>query len=229
MTRSAKNLVVRCSNGTGEREPLNTFRPKVFCIGFQKTGTTSMSKALSVLGYRVKSVFGDDLPLEILSEQYVRDGLKIAAQYDAVEDMPWPLLFRELDRTFPGSKFILTVRNTNSWFNSITSHFGATPDPMQQLTYGVDAPCPVGHETRYREAYEEHNRQVLSYFVDRPSDLLVMDLEAGHGWRELGQFLGRTDTPKGPFIRANSKEERESLAYRFKRKIHRLKQTASFR
>ncbi|NVE95725.1 hypothetical protein HUO12_12530 [Altererythrobacter sp. JGD-16] len=203
---------------------MNAHQSKVFCIGFQKTGTTSMNKALSLLGYRVKSVFGRDLTLESLSEQYVRHGLEIAAGYDAVEDMPWPLLFRELDSRFPGSKFILTVRDTNSWFNSIADHFGTAPDVMQQLTYGADAPYPVGHETRYRGVYEAHNEIVREYFADRPSDLLQMDLATGHGWAELGSFLNRTDTPEGPFIRANSKEERESLSYRLKRKVQRMKQ-----
>ena len=50
--------------------------PKVFCIGFQKTGTTSLESALKILGYRVKSVFGRELPIEILRQDYVRMGLQ---------------------------------------------------------------------------------------------------------------------------------------------------------
>jgi hypothetical protein len=89
--------------------------PKVFCIGFQKTGKTSLESALKVLGYRVTSVFGRDLPIETLRRDYVRIGLQIARDYDAVQDMPWPQMYRELDATFPGSKFILTWREPDRW------------------------------------------------------------------------------------------------------------------
>lgn len=208
-----------------EKEPLTNYRSKVFCIGFQKTGTTSMSKALNMLGYKVRSVFAHELPLAELSESYVALGLDIARKYDAVEDMPWPLMFRELDREFPGSKFILTYRETNKWFASIRDHFGRGPAVLQQLTYGEDAPYPVGNEERYREVYEAHNRQVCAYFAERPSDLLVMNLEEGHGWTELCDFLRIEEVPDGPFICANTRSEREarhSKLRRFTRRVGRL-------
>ena len=130
---------------------------KVFCVGFQKTGTTSMEAALEILGYRTASIYGRDWPLARLQAEYVSHGLDLATRYDAVQDMPWPLIYRELDAAFPGSKFILTWRDTDRWLASITGHFGANPAVLQQLTYGADAAFPVGHEARYREVYERHN------------------------------------------------------------------------
>src|SRR5262249_40484301 len=86
-------------------------KTKVFCIGFQKTGTTSMEKALRHFGYRVMGVFGDDMTLDEVRRTYVDTALKLAGEYDAVQDLPFPLVFRELDQAYPGSKFILTVRD----------------------------------------------------------------------------------------------------------------------
>lgn len=194
---------------------------KVFCIGFQKTGTSSMRDALEQLGYRVTGVFGRQTPLTELRETFVATGLEIADQYDAVEDMPWPLMFRELDAQFPGSKFILTLRETDRWYKSIADHFGPNPYHIQQLTYGDDAPAPVGHESRYREVYERHNREVLDYFADRPQDLLIMRLEQGDGWDKLGAFLGET-VPGGPFVRTNSSRQRKTLSQRIIKRLNKM-------
>ncbi len=193
-------------------------RPKVFCIGFQKTGTSSMREALRTLDYSVTGVFGRDVKLEQLRQTYVEMGLAIAKGYDAVEDMPWPLMFRELDQAFPGSKFVLTVRDVDRWWKSISGHFGDNPYHLQQLTYGDDAPAPVGHEARYREVYSAHNAAVMAYFADRPNDLLVMRLEDGDGWEKLCPFLG-VKQPDAPFVRTNSSAQRRTLLYRVRNRL----------
>jgi len=159
---------------------------KVFCIGFQKTGTTSLEAALGLLGYRVTSTFGKHMDYAALKDQYVQIALEKAAEVDAVQDMPWPLVFRELDQAFPGSKFILTERDEDAWWRSILGQFGNNPAVLQQLTYGEDAGAPLGNEKRYRETYRAHNAAVRAYFAERPDDLLIMDLKQANGWFALG-------------------------------------------
>jgi len=199
--------------------------PKVFCIGFQKTGTTSMAAALGLLGYRVTSIFGRDDDLEELRRTYVARGLEIARTVDAVQDMPWPLMYRELDAAFPGAHFILTWRETDRWIASIRSHFGTNPAVLQALTYGPDAAYPVGHEDRYRAVYDRHNAEVRAYFRDRPGDLLEMNLSHGDGWAPLCGFLGRP-VPDAPFPSSNTAQSRTSLATRLRKRIRRLRQPA---
>jgi hypothetical protein len=188
-------------------------KTKVFCIGFQKTGTSSMEKALQHLGYRVAGVFGQRTSLDELQRTYLDIGLKLAAANDAVQDMPFPLMFRELDEAFPGSRFVLTVRDTDSWYRSISSHFNDTPSGLQQLTYGEDAPAPLGYEARYKQVYEAHNSAVQDHFVGRPDALLVMDLQKGDGWEQLCPFIGER-VPDVPFAHANAAKVRERLLYR---------------
>lgn len=192
---------------------------KVFCIGFQKTGTTSLNAALARLGYRVASVFGRDLPLDELRRSYIARGLEIARRCDAVEDMPWPLMFRELDAEFPGSKFILTWRETDRWLASIVDHFGPHPDVMQQLTYGEDAAAPLGSEARYAEVYDRHNAEARAHFRERPGDLLEINFSHGAGWRELCGFLGAS-APDEPFPRVNSLAHRRSVGQRIRRRLN---------
>ncbi|MBG6203560.1 hypothetical protein IWQ48_004720 [Labrenzia sp. EL_13] len=181
-------------------------KTKVFCVGFQKTGTTSMETALGILGYRVTSIFGKTTPVETLRSTYVEEGLKIANEYDAVQDMPWPLLFRELDEAFPGSKFILTLRDEDSWWASVLGHFGNNPAILQQLTYGDDAGAPFGNEDHYRSVYRNHNQAVLDYFKDKPDDLLVMNFSKPVDWENLCSFL-RCDVPDQPFPTSNQPKQ----------------------
>lgn len=198
-------------------------QPKVFGIGFQKTGTSSLGEALEHLGYSVIDYFGTTLPLDELRARYVELGLELAQKYDAVQDMPWPLMFRELDQAFPGAKFILTERDADTWYDSMVKHFGETPTPMRQMTYGEDAPAPAGNKERYHEVYLAHNDTVKAYFADRPNDFLILNLEKGDGWRELGAFLNRTDVPEGSFVHANKAEKRKTLGYQLERLKTRVK------
>ncbi len=176
---------------------------KVFGIGFHKTGTTSLARALRVLGYRVAGPFGvhDDA----IAATAVARAISIAAEWDAVQDNPWPLVYRELDEAYPGSKFILTVRDTDRWLASIMQHFGGETTPMREWIYGVGD--PIGHEEIYRNRYEQHNRDVVEYFQNRPGELLMFNLAGGDGWDELCRFLG-VAVPESPFPHANARQER---------------------
>lgn len=191
--------------------------PKVFCIGFHKTGTTSLALALRQLRYSVTGPNGVNDPN--IAENVHKMAYALVEKYDAFQDNPWPLLYKELDARFPKSKFVLTVRPTDSWIRSQVRHFGTAGTPMRQWIYGVGA--PEGNESLYVERYETHNREVLSYFKDRPNDLLVMDLGTGYGWEKLCAFLGKPIPPE-PFPHANRSEDREKRNRLGRRLLHRL-------
>jgi hypothetical protein len=188
---------------------------KVFCIGFHKTGTTSLGMALKTLGYSVTGPNGTKDP-NIRRNVYDM-AFRLVEQYDAFQDNPWPILYRELDERCPNSKFILTLRSSESWIQSQLRHFGEQQTPMRLWIYGHGS--PKGHEAVYVETFERHNKEVLSYFAERPRDLLVMDLAKGDSWAELCSFLG-AENPGIPFPHANKSEDREknrSLARRLVR------------
>jgi len=177
--------------------------PKVFCIGFQKTGTTSLSAALKTLGYRVTGPNGIEDP-EIGKNVHAMTD-KLVPKFDAFQDNPWPIIYRELDAKYPDSKFILTVRDSETWIASLVRHFGRWQTPMRTWIYGVG--FPEGNEDVYVERYETHNREVLEYFKDRPHDLLVMELGKEGGWEKLCAFLGK-EIPDIPFPHANKAADR---------------------
>lgn len=172
--------------------------PRVFCIGWHKTGTSSLGHALVQLGY---SVLGCRLDMvHPLRRDDLDTVLGLASGFDALQDVPWAALYRELDQTFPGSRFILTERNEQSWLNSALGHFNSTDVPLHGWLYGRGV--MRSNEQLYLERYRRHNHEVRAYFADRPGDLLVLDLARGDEWPELCHFLGH-HIPDQNFPHAN--------------------------
>lgn len=195
---------------------------KVFGIGFQKTGTTSLRDALIILGYRVCDGCGNaDNPR--ISKIVYEICYKLIEQYDAFEDHPWSVLYKELDSKYPNSKFILTIRPTDQWIKSILSHFGQTYIPLHEWIYGVG--YPEGNEDIYIHRYEKHNADILEYFKYRPNDLLILLLDGSMNshelWEKLCLFLGKP-VPNEKFPCSNRKIDRLIINHlrRFKHRIY---------
>jgi len=179
-------------------------KSRVFCIGFHKTGTTSLAVALNTLGYRVTGPNGVNDPN--IENNVIPMAYGLAEKYDAFQDNPWPIIYKEVDAKFPGSKFILTLRNSESWINSQVRHFGRMETPMRKWIYGVG--CPEGNEDIYVKRFEDHNKEVKNYFKDRPQDLPVLDLAKRDGWGKLCPYLG-AGIPNIEFPHANKASVRE--------------------
>lgn len=177
-------------------------RNKVIGVGFHKTGTTSLMRALQQLGYEVTGPNGTENPR--IAEEIIDMAYRLLQQYDAVVDHPWPVLYKEVDDWYPSSKFILTIRPTEDWIRSVVNYFGYQSSPMREWIYGVGR--PKGNEEVYIARYKRHNREVLDYFKDRPEDLLVFNLSGGDGWKELCSFLDVPIVP-GPFPHSNPAPE----------------------
>jgi len=177
---------------------------KVFCIGFQKTGTSSLAKALKALGYTVGDAI-KPLNREVNwrapdpRPEIIEKVLSVAQGVDALQDSPSAFVFRELDAAFPKAKFILTVRETDVWLESYRRYFPDQNNSLRLWMYGVNGLS--GNEARYREIYETQNAAIIDYFANRPDDFLIMDLNKGDGWLKLVNFLG--DGALKPFPHVN--------------------------
>ena len=164
---------------------------KIIGVGFQKTGTSSLREALKILGFRVKDTSTRPL-IPILKGNYDRV-IQMIHGYDALEDTPWYMIYQELDRRLPGSKFILTIRDEESWYRSVSRHIGLLRNPLHEYIYGRGKGLPMKNRENTIAVYNRHNEGVLEYFRERPDDLLVVDFTKGDGWDQLCRFL---DIPK---------------------------------
>ena len=181
---------------------------KIFGIGFHKTGTTSLASALQLLGYRVTGPNNVSDP--DIGETYVELTRSLSAEYDAFQDNPWPLVYREMDELWPDALFVLTVRDSAAWIGSQTGHFGTETTPMREHIYGAGRGAPVGNEDHYVAVMEAHNAAVRAWFRDRPDKLLEMDFSAGDGWDRLCPFLG-VPVPGRPFPHSNQASARTPI------------------
>jgi hypothetical protein len=145
------------------------------------------------------------IQLPITQDKLVSAARSFALRADAFEDNPWPIVFREMDEAFPGSKFILTRRDPGSWIDSMVRHFGDHQNPMRTFIFGEGA--PQGHETAYVCRYQRHVDEVLAYFAHRPQDLLIINLENAK-WDDLCAFLDKP-LPATPFPHKNTATRRE--------------------
>ena len=169
-------------------------RQKVFGVGFHKTGTKSLGSALETLGYRTCGPMWTKEPA--IGDTVLERARSLVPKYDAFQDNPWPLLFREMDADFPDSKFVLTICPSDEWIARCMRFFGTRNTAMRRWIYGDDAGSPIGNEAAYVARYEAHNHEVQAHFAERPDQLLVMPLIAEPRWEPLCAFLG-LDVPTG--------------------------------
>jgi len=156
---------------------------KIFGIGLSRTGTLSLATALRELGYKVSHYPKPPLIPKLI---------KVLENYDCACDTPIAIAYKELDKIFPNSKFILTTRSLESWINSCRNfkHFrvklSSDQKTVRLLLYNHNG----FHEGKFRRSYIRHHREVKKYFKDR-NDLLVMDFTKGDEWKKLCEFLGK--------------------------------------
>jgi len=168
---------------------------KVFAIGFHKTGTSSLGKAFEILGYKscfganeLRAQLGEMKMMQSLFKEDYEEIFKFAEAYDCFNDLPWFAIYKALDLRFPNSKFILTTREESAWINSSKAYFGDTTSPFRLWLYGKSN--PKNDQEVYLKRYQEHNKEVESYFEDR-NDLLILPIEEKNKWNQLCSFLNK--------------------------------------
>jgi len=191
----------------------NRAKNKIFAIGFNKTGTTSLAKSLSEFDL----IIGHQRTAERLMDAVMINEYNSLIEYcktaEAFQDVPFSLsnTYKILDVNYPNSKFILTVRDSDEqWFNSITKFHsklwgkdGGIPTeedlananyvykgyPLKSMTYRFGE--KLYHKENYMNIYNKHNYEVMEYFKNRPNDLLVINVSIKKDYKRLCKFLNQ--------------------------------------
>jgi len=181
---------------------------KVWGIGLSRTGTTSLNAALWHLGYR--AIHNPDAGRMLTGDWSVLDG------YDAGTDISVAGLFKALDQAFPGSKFVLTVREPGAWLSSVRKHFAKLPSQLdsgpsgrlRELLYGAVRPS----DEQFMAAYQRFLQAVGAHFAGRPDDLLVLNIADRQGWGPLCGFLG-AEVPSIDFPNTNRADGKDGVGH----------------
>lgn len=213
-----------------------TTTPKIFCTGLSRTGTTSLNDGLEALGLRAihfpLALFGrsEDFnaqpfrPLlkhglwgswqlrRELKALRLHSPLDLFDQYDAFSDLPVPLFYKNLDRYFPGSKFIHTTRDLNDWLASMQWLFDQgleernwTRGEIGNELHFAQYHCYQYDEEKLTQAFHRHEQDVQDYFSGREEQLLVLNISKGElDYQKIAPFLGK-EVPDTPFPTSNKK------------------------
>jgi len=189
--------------------------PKIFCVGMNKTGTTSIDAALRSLGYCV----APQAPAELLIHEWAKRDFAAIIEFchtaDAFQDIPFslPYTYQALDMHFPQSKFILTVRSSSEeWYRSICTFHGKLWNNGQipqvehlkaakyrypgyayeAFKYVYNTPDDdLYNQSMLITFYEQHNAAIIEYFRYRPDDLLILNVSQPNAYHQLCDFLGK--------------------------------------
>lgn len=154
------------------------FGPKIFVIGYNKTGTTSVGKAIASLGYSHSS-FNRYVWRKLYLQGRVEEVIRFTSKFEAFDDLPWLRtdMIPILDERFPGSKFIYLSRDEASWKRSWNR--------WNKVVFGKVVDADDGWET-----YCEHEAFVSSYFHDSPADrYLAIAVADPMAFRKITEFL----------------------------------------
>lgn len=150
---------------------------KIFGIGLTRTGTTSLTEALKLLGYSAVHC--------PMSHEEIKN-------HEASTDTAVATRFEFLDLLYPGSKFILTTRDLDSWIESAASLRRSAYDPIWQLeTRSKLWGSFVFDKEKFIEGYHKHHLKVSDYFKNKQNDLLVLNIKESDKFKKLCGFLNK--------------------------------------
>jgi Sulfotransferase domain len=211
---------------------------KVFCIGMQRSGTTSFGRfcatelGLAHRGFDVSIANGwgrawmQGAPERILAAPDFRTG-------EVFEDDPWwyPRFYEFLAPRFPDAKFVLITRDADAWFRSLMAHSGGRAPGYTDLhaaAYGRQSEFEAlqaragswrkvkwqglslgGMDEHYKARYRAHAADARAWFAAHAPDRLIdIRLEDPEKFRKVALFLGFPDRDY-PDVHVNAIASRE--------------------
>ncbi len=193
---------------------------KVIGAGFPRTGTNSLKRSLEMLGfskcYHMKELLTnpDQLPLWLALENTgTTDWDKLYDGFQGSVDFPCYPFYKEHLKRYPDAKVILTVRDFDSWYQSVKSTIWTagpqTPGEKLKMIGRVLTDSRVRKvvgcikfvkrmfwKKQFNDRFldEAHARKVFDQHIENVKDfvpaeqLLVYNIR--DGWGPLCEFLG---------------------------------------
>ncbi|KAI9269718.1 P-loop containing nucleoside triphosphate hydrolase protein [Helicostylum pulchrum] len=198
---------------------------QILGAGYGRTGTTSLRTALNLLGLKTHHmldvIFDANQNAEIFEEAYKDRTLDVNWKsvyegYEAAVDWPSVAFFDTLYKLNPDAKVILSVRDPESWYKSVSRTIYEWP--------GVDNSWPknilkarsmarvivrdgelggdenIGNKQGLIKQFKDHTEHIKS--TVKPENLLILELGTD-GWEKLCPFLGIAEPKDVPYPHDN--------------------------
>ena len=200
---------------------------KVFGAGFGRTGTMSLKIALEKLGigpcYHMREVILHPSHIKLwydISPGKHPNWNRLFSGFNSAVDFPVCLFYKQLINIFPEAKFILTLRDFDTWYistaNTIYKVPSILPDWFEKVVYPIRMFIVMqvnliwvglfknnfSDRDSTKLVYYEHIESVKKII---PADKLLI-YNVKEGWEPLCEFLD-VDVPDIPFPKVNNTAE----------------------
>jgi|TARA_B100001758_G_scaffold45598_1_gene36477 hypothetical protein len=178
---------------------------KIFVLGYNKTGTKSLAKALEILGYNVLHTGGGGEFLEKVgwNLHFTKPILSEVDTYDCYIDYPIfePIVFSHIIDEYPNAKYISLTRDFNGYVESVLR------DKIKRLEDGIENSwnwLGVGDKEVFENYPEYQKRWVrektmfkhvsnLRWLDKKKIDYLNMNIiDDKDGWEKLCGYLSHS-------------------------------------
>ena len=199
---------------------------QVIGIGYPRTGTMSLKHALESLAlgpcYHMIEVFRHPEHVAfwlaaLRDSGHSSEWRDVFKGFQSTADAPACHFWKPLAQYYPDAKFVLTVRDADSWYESFQTtvyeamtHPERSPDDAHRDVQDMARRLILEtmFESRFEnrdfaiQRFQEHNEAVMATFDS--SRLLVFDV--ADGWAPLCEFLN-VPVPDVEFPRSNTRHE----------------------
>nr|WP_321233392.1 sulfotransferase [uncultured Psychroserpens sp.] len=153
---------------------------KVIIVGLPKTGTSTVTIMLRILGYDVIGPDGDynKGDIALLNQKF--------EAHDAFQDYPWCFEWeRFLDK--PEVKYIILKRNEASWFKSFYESYGRTGARYMSYPF-INIRKDIKNKNQFLEYFKRYYNKANQYAENYPKRFLTISIDT-FLWEDLCLFL----------------------------------------
>jgi hypothetical protein len=186
---------------------------KVFVLGWNKSGTKSLTKALEILGYNVLDTAGGGKTVEVIKDNILNQKpiMTNLEQYDCYVDFPFfePLVFSHLVNENKNAKYISLTRNLDDYVDSVLKH------KIRNIENGVEPSwhwLGTGDKNTFLNFPQElkdwikrktwfNHLSNLNWLKKHNIDYLELDITKGDKWEKLCKYLDKEiPTQEFPYL-----------------------------
>jgi hypothetical protein len=179
--------------------------PKVFFIGYNKTGTKTLHHFFAANGYKAAHYVGrqhfwsERQPIAVTMAHNLEQGrhlLHRLGRYQVFSDMTFAsqsmvieanAFFREMHKACPDAYFIFNDRPVEGWIKSRSAHANVENGSFIERHAQTLGLTHEATQAAWREQYHRHRADVLAYFADSERfTLFNIEIE---GPDRLAEFL----------------------------------------
>jgi len=198
---------------------------KIFYLGFHKTGSTSFGELMTILGYKSQTYYKtySEPFVNKLKNNDLSEVFEITDKYDAFDDDPWFLFYKEFEQRYENALFVLYERDPEKWYESCFYFFGRANTPMREFIYGKGKGCNLYNKDHHISIYRQHSQDVREYFKDKPEKFLEIYDLTDKSAQSVAKFIGNeTSVVKFPHMNSTRLSALDKFIIRSKLNLAKL-------